>query len=58
MSKDRVSIDSTKVGTVTKWECPTMVTSVQSFLGLAGYYQRFMPNFDTVIEKRGTIYME
>ena len=35
MKKDGVSVDPTKVEAVTKWECPTTITSVRSFLGLA-----------------------
>ena len=43
--KDGVSVDLTKVKAVTKWERPTTVTSVRSFLGLAGYYLRFVYDF-------------
>ena len=42
VSKDGVSVDPTKVKAVTKWERPTMVTSVRSFFGLTGYYRRFV----------------
>ena len=42
VSKDEISIDPTKVELVTKSEWPTMVIDVRSFLGLAGYYRRFV----------------
>nr|GFC63471.1 hypothetical protein [Tanacetum cinerariifolium] len=33
------------VEAITKWPRPTMVTEVRSFLGLAGYYLRFVEGF-------------
>ena len=41
-SKDGISLDPTKIEVVTKCERPTTVIEVQSFLGLAGYYRRFV----------------
>ena len=45
VSKEGISVDPTKVEVVTKWERPKNVFEVHSFLGLAGYYRRFVENF-------------
>jgi hypothetical protein len=41
-------VDPDKVRDALDWEPPTSVTQVHSFLGLAGYYQRFIPNFSKI----------
>nr|GFB36638.1 hypothetical protein [Tanacetum cinerariifolium] len=38
-------MDPAKVEAITKWPRPTSVTEVRSFLGLAGYYCRFVEGF-------------
>ncbi|GKU99825.1 hypothetical protein SLEP1_g12612 [Rubroshorea leprosula] len=45
VSKDGISIDPSKVEAIVKWERLTSVTEVQSFLGLAGYYRRFVEGY-------------
>ena len=40
ISEKGIAVYPTKVDTVTKWEAPTTVGEIQSFLGLAGYYRR------------------
>ena len=45
LSEDGISVDPSKVQDVMDWKAPTSVTKVQSFLGLAGYYRCFIPNF-------------
>ena len=45
ISKDRVAVDLAKVETVMKWQQPTTPTEVRSFLGLPGYYRKFIEGF-------------
>jgi hypothetical protein len=42
ISKGGISIDPSKVQDVLSWKAPTSVSDNQSFLGLAGYYRRFI----------------
>ena len=37
-----MSVDSEKVEAVMSWERPKLVFEIRSFLGLAGYYRRFI----------------
>ena len=45
VSQEGISMDPTKVEVVTKWKRPKNVFEVRSFLGLVGYYKRFVENF-------------
>nr|GFA62827.1 RNA-directed DNA polymerase [Tanacetum cinerariifolium] len=44
-SAEGITMDPAKVEAITKWPRPTSVTEVRSFLGLAGYYSRFVEGF-------------
>ena len=48
LSEDGISIDPSKVQEVLDWKALTSVTEVRSFLGLAGYYRRFILDFSKI----------
>nr|GEV74775.1 retrotransposon protein, putative, Ty3-gypsy subclass [Tanacetum cinerariifolium] len=45
VSANGITVDPAKVEAITKWPRPKTVTEIKSFLGLAGYYRRFMEGF-------------
>jgi hypothetical protein len=48
ISSDGISIDPSKVQEVLDWKSPTSVHQIRSFLGLTGYYRRFIPDFSRI----------
>ncbi|XXG62522.1 hypothetical protein AAC387_Pa05g0863 [Persea americana] len=48
ISKDGLTVDPKKVAAVVNWGSPRNAAKIRSFLGLAGYYRRFMKGFSTI----------
>jgi hypothetical protein len=48
ISVEGIAVDPSKVQEVLDWKSPRSVTQIRSFLGLAGYYLRFILNFSKI----------
>ena len=48
ISTKGVSVDPQKIEAVVNWKLPKNVSKVRSFLGLAGYYRKFVEGFSRI----------
>lgn len=49
ISKEGIAVDPSKVEAVVSWEQPKTATEIRSFMGLAGYYRRFIEGFAKIV---------
>jgi hypothetical protein len=48
VNKNGLVVDLAKVQAVVEWKRPTSVPEIRSFLGLAGYYRKFIEGFSSL----------
>ena len=48
--EEGISVDPKKIEAIINWPTPRNVTYVRSFMGLAGYYRRFIEGFSKVAQ--------
>ena len=55
VSKEGIHIDPSKIEAIKNWKAPTTPTEIRQFLGLAGYYRRFIANFSKLAKPLTTL---
>ena len=49
MNQNGILVDPTKIEAVMSWEVPRSPTEIRSFMGLVGYYRRFIKDFSKIV---------
>ena len=64
ISESKVSMDSTKVQCIKQWPIPRNVQDVRGFLGLTGYYRKFIKDYGKIatplieLTKKRVVFLE
>ena len=48
ISKTGIDVDPKNIRAIEDWPTPTSVTDIRCFLGLTGYYKKFIENFSRI----------
>ncbi|KAJ9553497.1 hypothetical protein OSB04_017542, partial [Centaurea solstitialis] len=55
VNEEGIHVDPAKIEAIKKWEAPKTPTEIRQFLGLAGYYRRFIANFSKITQPLTTL---
>ncbi|WVZ53110.1 hypothetical protein U9M48_004096 [Paspalum notatum var. saurae] len=57
VSKGGIMVDPSKISSVMDWKVPEVVKEVRGFLGLAGYYKRFIESFSRIAKPMTSLHL-
>ena len=49
VGNDGVRVDPKKIEAMQDWSCPKTLKSLHGFLGLTGYYRKFVKNYGKIV---------
>ena len=55
VSEEGIHVDPSKIKAIENWSAPKTPTEIRQFLGLAGYYRRFIQNFSRIAKPLTTL---
>ena len=50
VSEEGIHVDPSKIKAIENWSAPKTPTKIRQFLGIVGYYRRFIQNFSRIVK--------